>query len=77
MLVHLWLNRQSGGLAHNYRYPLAMLTLAAPLLLLAYREWVARSGSRVKRYFATAVVLSVTIQAAEAWITHQSLFLLS
>lgn len=77
MLVHLWLNRQSGGLAYNYRYPLAMLTLAAPLLLLAYREWVARSGPRVKRYFAIAVGISVTIQAAEAWVTHQSLFLLS
>ncbi len=77
MLVHLWLNRQSGGLAYNYRYPLAMMTMAAPLLLLSCREWVAGAGERVKRYFAIAVVVSVGIQAAEAWVTHQSLFLLT
>ncbi len=77
MLVHLWLNRQSGGLAYNYRYPLAMLTMAAPLLLLSYREWVAQASDRVKRYFAVAIVVSVGIQAAEAWVTHQSLFLVT
>jgi hypothetical protein len=40
LLVHLHLNRASGGMPFDYRYPLAPLVALAPLLLLAYTTWV-------------------------------------
>lgn len=56
----------SGG--HNfysYRLSLEFLTLAAPLLLLSYREWVARSRTR-QRIFSALVLLSIAIQGLGA-----------
>ncbi len=43
LLVHLRLNRASGGLPYDYRYPLEALTLAAPALVLG-RAGARRSG---------------------------------
>ncbi len=72
LLVHAALNRQSGGLQRNYRYPLEMLTLAAPLLLLAYQRLVAGSP-RLQRVFGAAVVVSIIIQANDALTEYVSL----
>lgn len=74
LLVHAALNRQSGGLQRNYRYPLEMLTLAAPLLVLAYDKLVARSP-RLQRVFGAAVVASIVIQANDALTEYVSLIL--
>lgn len=59
MLVQLALNRFSGG--HNfysYRLPLEMLTLSAPLLVLAWREWTAQTAPR-RRAFDVLVCVSL------------------
>ena len=74
LLVHAALNRQSGGLQRNYRYPLEMLTLAAPLLLLAYDRLVGPSP-RLQRLFGASVAVSIIIQANDALTEYVSLIL--
>jgi len=74
LLVHAAFNRQSGGLQRNYRYPLEMLTLMAPLLLLAYDRFIARF-ERWQRVFGAAVVVSIIIQANDAFTEYVSLVL--
>jgi alpha-1,2-mannosyltransferase len=65
-LVQLGLNRFSGGSGFwGYRYPIEMLVAAGPLLLLAYREWVAPRRS-VLRIFIVALAISIGIHAAGA-----------
>lgn len=70
MLVHLALNRFSGGNNFfSYRLPIEMLTLSAPLLVLAWREWTARTTAR-RRAFAGLAGLSVLVHALGAvyWV---------
>lgn len=55
-----------GGLNFwGYRYPLESLTLAAPLLLLAWTHWTSRTARR-RAVFAALVIVSVSIQAIGA-----------
>lgn len=62
MLVQLRVNYFDGGLNFfAYRLPLEMLTMAAPLLVLSYRGWVAGHTRRVQAFW-TLVVLSVAVQ---------------
>lgn len=62
MLVQLRVNYFDGGLnLFAYRLPLEMLTMAAPLLVLSYRGWVAGHTRRVQAFW-TLVALSVAIQ---------------
>jgi hypothetical protein len=66
MLIQLKANRYSGGEQFwSYRYPLEALTLAAPLLLLAWREWTSRTNVR-RAYFCVLASLSVSVQALGA-----------
>ena len=66
LLLQLQANRFSGGTGfYGYRLPLEPLTLAAPLLVLAYTEWVARSA-RLRRAFAVLVGYSVACQVLGA-----------
>jgi hypothetical protein len=59
-------NGFAGGSAFfSYRYPLEMLTAAAPLLLLAYREWVARTSILI-RIFPWTAIGSIAIHALGA-----------
>ena len=62
IVVHARLNRASGGLAFNYRYPLEPLVLMTPLLTLGAVDWVRRGGVNRLLVFASAVV-SVLLQA--------------
>ena len=63
LLVHLALNRFSGGFEYfGYRYPLEALTMASPLLLLSYRHWIAGNSAR-QVAFGALVALSVGLQA--------------
>lgn len=63
LAVHARLNRVSGGLAFDYRYQLEALTLAAPLLVLAFQRWTAvRPLSR--RLMILAIVLSLVLQGS-------------
>lgn len=55
-----------GTYYYGYRIPLEALTCAAPLLLNAYRAWVATSQFR-RNSFVGLVVVSVTIQALGAF----------
>ncbi|CAN5133575.1 hypothetical protein BH20ACT9_BH20ACT9_08070 [soil metagenome] len=67
-LLNLRMNRFSGGVNfYSYRYPLEGLTLAAPLLLLSYRDWVAGTAGR-RRVFATLVAASVAVQGLGAFV---------
>ena len=67
MLIQLKANRYSGGEQFwSYRYPLEAFTLASPLLLLAWREWTARSSVR-RAYFSVLASLSITVQALGAF----------
>jgi hypothetical protein len=57
LLLQLRMNRFSGGNNFfGYRYPLEMLTLAGPLLLLAWREWTAVQRWRRLTFAALAAV---------------------
>jgi hypothetical protein len=62
LIVHARLNRASGGLAFNYRYPLEPLVLMTPLLTLGAVAWVRRGGTTRLLVFAGAAV-SVLLQA--------------
>ena len=62
MLIHLRLNRFWGGLAFNYRYPLEMLIVIAPLLFLSWQAWYGGTGSLGRRLFWYSVVASAGIQ---------------
>jgi len=66
LLLQLKANRYSGGGGFAaYRYPLEALTAAAPLLLLAYTEWVAKRP-RAARVFSFTVKASICIHAVYA-----------
>jgi hypothetical protein len=56
---------QGGDPFWSYRYPIEMLTLLAPLLVLAWREYVSRT-SRRRAWFAALVAISITMQAVGA-----------
>jgi hypothetical protein len=68
LLLQLKANRYTGGGGFAaYRYPLEALTAAAPLLLLAYTEWVAKRP-RAARIFSFTVKASICIQAVYALV---------
>jgi hypothetical protein len=63
LVVQLWISRFSGGNGfYSYRTTLESLTLAVPLLALAWREWTATT--RVRRTaFAALAAASVALHA--------------
>jgi alpha-1,2-mannosyltransferase len=62
LLLQLKANRYSGGYGFwAYRYPLEPLAAAAPLLFLAYTEWVAKQSALIQKFFRWLVVASVAI----------------
>jgi len=65
-LVQLWSNNFGGGSSfYGYRYAIEPLTLAAPLLLLAWTEWVSLTVTR-RRIFAALAIASILQHAAGA-----------
>ena len=71
LLVQLGLNRFSGGEGfYGYRLPLETLTLAAPLLLLSFTHWTAKTLGRL-RIFAVLLGVSVATQALGAILWRQ------
>lgn len=66
MALHLRMNRFWGGTNFfSYRYPLEALTLAAPLLALAWRQWASRTPRR-RWWFTTTLAASVAVHALGA-----------
>jgi hypothetical protein len=65
VVVHARLNRYSGGLPVDYRYPLEPLILIAPLFALSFKEWVIKGRLRIVLFIVTAV-WSVAAQAPVA-----------
>lgn len=66
LLAHLALNRFSGGNNFfSYRLPIEMLTLASPLLVLAWREWTSVTAAR-RRLFVGLAGVSVLFHALGA-----------
>lgn len=65
LLAHMALNRTSGGMVFNYRYPLESLILAAPLFVNSYIFWINKNGLRRKIFFLS-VTVSLLIQACYA-----------
>ena len=66
MLVQLRINSYTGGqIAWSYRLPLDMLVVVSPLLVLAYREWVAKS-KLILGVFWLAVGASILVQVVTA-----------
>jgi len=73
LLVQLRMNRFSGGHGfYGYRYPLEALTMAAPLLLRSWQEWV-RPRRGAGAVFAALVAVSVYLQwlGAAAWFNSK------
>jgi alpha-1,2-mannosyltransferase len=67
LLLQLKANRYSGGSGFwGYRYPLETLAAAAPLLLLAYSEWVERQSELIRKLFRWLVIASVLLTATGA-----------
>lgn len=70
LLIVLKANRFGGGENFwSYRYPIETLTLAAPLLVLAWREWTVRTPRR-RASFAALVTVSISLQAVGALCFH-------
>lgn len=69
LLIHLRLNRASGGMPFDYRYPLAPLVALAPLLLLAYTTWV-EPRPFMKRLLIVAILVSFLAQGLVATALH-------
>ncbi len=68
LLVQLKANRYSGGDSFwGYRYPLEMLAASAPLLLLAYTEWVRQRSDLYRRVFGYTLIASVLLTGAGAF----------
>jgi hypothetical protein len=65
LLVHLRLNRASGGLPLDYRYPLEPLMLAAPALIIGGRAFLTGQEWR-RRVVVVALTASVLLQGAMA-----------
>jgi hypothetical protein len=65
LLVHLRLNRASGGLPYDYRYPLEGLMLATPALVLGARA-LAQRGEAATKVLVAAVMASVLLQGIVA-----------
>jgi hypothetical protein len=65
LLVHLRLNRASGGLPIDYRYPLEPMMLAAPLGVMAVQAFVVGAEWR-RRVLVLALGASVFLQGAMA-----------
>lgn len=66
LLLQLKANRYSGGAGFfSYRYPLEMLTAAAPLFLLSWRHWVSKSRLR-SWLLLIGVIFAVAAQAMGA-----------
>lgn len=64
LLVQLKANRYSGGDSFwGYRYPLETLAATAPLLLLAYTEWLRHQSALLRRAFVYAAVGSIVLTA--------------
>jgi alpha-1,2-mannosyltransferase len=62
----LWLDHLSGGYGfYSYRVPIESLTLAAPLLAMAYLRWTAERAWR-RRAFALSAAASVGMQSLGA-----------
>lgn len=66
LLFHLVANEFEGGSGFlGYRYPLEPLAAAAPLLVIAYEEWVSRVRIRVIAFRLT-VAVAIGMQVASA-----------
>ncbi len=66
LLIQYKANRFSGGSGfYSYRYPLEMLTAAAPLLYLSFKEWV-EPRPRPLRIFLALAIASVVIHGVGA-----------
>lgn len=67
LLLQLKAEGYSGGSSFwGYRYPLETLAAAAPLLLLAYTEWVERQSELIRKLFRWLLIASVLLTAAGA-----------
>jgi alpha-1,2-mannosyltransferase len=72
MAVQLTGNGFSGGtFFYSYRLPIEALTLASPLLVLAWREWTSRTQVR-RAVFAVLAVISIAQHAIGAFIFTDS-----
>ena len=61
LLIHARMNRASGGLPFNYRYPLEPIVMAAPFLVHGAYQWLQTSTWKSRAIIFTAA-LSVTLQ---------------
>lgn len=68
ILIHLRLNRYWGGAEFNYRYPLEMLVMMSPLLLLSWRDWYGRASDLGRKLFRFSIPISIAVQLVAIFI---------
>jgi hypothetical protein len=68
ILVHLRLNRYWGGAEFNYRYPLEMLVMVSPLLLLSWQHWYDGASPSWRRLFHYSIPISMAVQLVAIWV---------
>jgi hypothetical protein len=69
LAIQVWISRFSGGNGfYSYRITLESLTLAVPLLALAWREWTATTRAR-RTAFAALAATSVALHAFGAVVS--------
>lgn len=68
ILLHLRLNRYWGGAEFNYRYPLEMLVMVSPLLVLSWQHWYGRAGDLGRKLFLYSIPISIGAQLVAIWV---------
>jgi Glycosyltransferase family 87 len=69
LVIHPRLNRASGGLPYDYRYPLETLTLAAPALVLGARAFLQGVELR-RRILVVTAAAALLLQGTVAFTYH-------
>jgi hypothetical protein len=70
LLVHVQLNRVSGGLPYNYRYAIPAVALVSPVLI--YSLWGARDDRAFRALSVLTVLVAVGLQATFVFVSECS-----
>lgn len=68
VVVHVQINRVSGGLPYNYRYAIEAVVLAAPVLILGL--WHGRNDRLLKSAGVLTVLVALTLQIAYVFVSE-------
>jgi hypothetical protein len=68
VVIHVQINRVSGGLPYNYRYAIEAVVIAAPVLIAGL--WIRRDDAVFRFATVVSVLAAVTLQIAFLFISE-------